>query len=401
MEYFITFIAGVLLTLFLINLFKKDSTTVVKQIAAEVEAQKQSELKIIVSTIEKSFGDMSTKALSSNSTEFIKLANETLSKQSELGEKDLENKKKLIEKTLEGMNKELEKVEKLMTDLEKDRIHKFGEISKQLETTAKSTAELQKTTEELRGALKSSQERGRWGQRIAEDILRTIGFIEGINYLKEKTLDTSSTRPDFTFLLPQNIKLNMDAKFPYDNYLKYFESQSLQEKDVYKKEFFKDVKKRIKEVTTRDYINPEERTLDYVLVFIPIEHIYSFIHENENSMLDEAMKSKVILCSPFTLYAILSVIRQAVDSFNLERTTDEILSLLGTFNKNWDSYTKSFKSIGDKIEQLRKEYENITTTRTRQLDKPLKQIEALKEQKGIQDTTFAKSDEDDSINSQT
>lgn len=387
---------GVLLTLLALRFFRKDIT---KQLVQEAQAQKQEDIKRIIQDVEKSFGDLSGKALSNNSTEFLKLANQVLSKQTELGGKELENKKQLIDQTLEMIKQEMEKVEKLMSDLEKDRIQKFGEVSKHLETTAKATQELQRTTEELRNALKSPQERGLWGQKIAEDILRSVGFIEGIHYLKEKTQDTNSKRPDFTFLLPQNIKLNMDAKFPYNNYLKYFESQNILEKENYKKDFFKDVKKRIREVTTRDYINPEEKTLDYVLVFIPIEHIYSFIHENDNSILDEAMNNKVILCSPFTLYAILSVIRQAIDCFNLERTADNILSLLGEFNKNWQLYTKSFKSIGEKIEQLRKEYENFTTTRTRQLDKPLKQIEELRRQKGIEPASLIETEEEDLVSS--
>ncbi len=394
MEYITGAVIGILLTILAFWFFKKNIKNIAKELIEETQTKKEEDLNKIIKDMGKSFGDLSGKALSNNSTEFLKLANQALSKQTELGEKDLEGKKQLIDQTLEAMKKEMVNIEKLMSDLEKDRIQKFGEVSKQLESTAKSTQDLQRTTEELRNALKSSQERGLWGQKIAEDILRLVGFIEDIHYKKETVLDTVSTRPDFTFLLPQNLKLNMDAKFPYTNYLKYFESQNVSEKESYKKDFFKDVKKRIKEVTTRDYINPEERTLDYVLVFIPIEHIYAFIHENDSSILDEAMNNKVILCSPFTLYAILSVIRQAIDSFNLERTTDEILSLLGTFNKNWTLYIKSFKSIGDKIDQLKKEYESITTTRTRQLDKPLKQIEELRQQKGIE---LIESEEEDLV----
>ena len=125
-------------------------------------------------------------------------------------------------------------------------------------------------------------------------------------------METSQSRPDYTFLLPQNLKLNMDVKFPLDNYLHYLETDAESDRVKFKSQFLKDVRNRIKEVTTRDYINPEENTVDYMIVFIPNEQVYAFINENDATLLDDDLKTKVILCSPITLYAILAVIRQGV-----------------------------------------------------------------------------------------
>jgi len=218
---------------------------------------------------------------------------------------------------------------------------------------------------------------------MAEDVLRLAGFVEGINYYKQKALETVGTRPDYTFLLPQDLKVNMDVKFPLDNYLRYLEVEGEADKEVYKRQFLKDVRGRIKEVTTRDYINPAENTVDYVIVFIPNEQVYAFINENDSSLLDEALKSKVILCSPITLYAILAVIRQAVDNFNLEKTAAQILSLLGAFNKQWAVFLKSLEKMGKKIEEAQKEFNTLNSTRRTQLERPLRQIEDLRRQKGI------------------
>ncbi len=90
-------------------------------------------------------------------------------------------------------------------------------------------------------------------------------------------------------------------------------------RETHKTQFLRDVRTRIKEVTTRDYINPEDNTLDYVLVFIPNEQVYAFINQNDPEIMDEALKSKVILCSPFTLFAILAVIRQSIDNFSMDK----------------------------------------------------------------------------------
>jgi DNA recombination protein RmuC len=139
----------------------------------------------------------------------------------------------------------------------------------------------------------------------------------------------------------------------------------------------------IKQVTTRDYINPSENTIDYVIIFIPNEQVYSFINESDTTIMDEALKQKVILCSPFTLYAVLAVVRQAVENFNLEKTASEILKLLGEFSKQWNAYKEKFRLMGERLDAAKKEYDNLITTRANMLERPLKKIEDLRGQKAI------------------
>jgi DNA recombination protein RmuC len=239
------------------------------------------------------------------------------------------------------------------------------------------------STNLLREALASSKVRGQWGERMAEDVLRLAGFIERVNYLKQESMEGSGSRPDFTFLLPGQFKLNMDVKFPLDNYLRFLEAKSEVERSRFRSDFLRDVKARIKEVATREYINPEQRTLDYVLLFIPNEQIYAFIHEQDHSVLDEGIKSKVVICSPITLFAVLAVIRQAVDNFALEETSNEVLSLLGTFKKQWTEFLKRLEVLGKRIREAQEEYENLTNTRRRQLERPLNRIEDLRLRRGI------------------
>jgi DNA recombination protein RmuC len=123
--------------------------------------------------------------------------------------------------------------------------------------------------------------------------------------------------------------------------------------------------------------------LDYVLLFIPNEQIYNFIHEQDFSILDEGLKQHVVFCSPITLYAVLAVIRQAVENFNLEETSREILSLLGAFNKQWSEFVARMEMMGKRIEDAQKEFNTLVTTRKNQLERPLRKIEDLRIQKGI------------------
>lgn len=376
----INFAAGVIFGAILVLVINWLRGNQVKKIVKELDTQKVQDLEIIINRIKDSFGALSLEALSKSSDEFLKLATQTLSKQTQTGEKDLTEKKLLIDQSLQAMKEDLQKVQELMTTLEKDRQQKFGELTNQLKSTAEQTGKLAETTGQLHQALANVRVRGQWGERMAEDVLRLTGFIEGTNYLKQKTI--GSFRPDFTFLLPQGLKVNMDVKFPLENYILYLEANET-EKPKIKSQFLRDVKDRVKEVTTKDYINPEDNTLDYVLVFIPNEQVYGFIQENDRSILDDSMKNKVVLCSPITLYAILGVIRQAVDSFSLERSTAKILSLFGTFYKNYAAFSASLNRIGKKIDEAQDEFSSLASERRKKLEAPLQKIEDLRMERGI------------------
>jgi DNA recombination protein RmuC len=333
--------------------------------------------------MEKTFSTLSTDVLRQNSNDFIQLAGETLNRQTKTGEMELDNKKKLIDQTLDMMKGDLQKVENLMREIEQTRTAKFAAISTQLEETAKQTARLQDTTGKLQTALASARVRGQWGERMAEDVLRLAGFIEGVNYLKQQTLAESSTRPDYTFLLPQDLKLNMDVKFPLDNYMKYTEEESEELRRNYKEQFLKDTRDRIREISKRDYINPSENTVDYAMVFIPNEQVYCFINENDHSIIDEALNNKVILCSPFTLYAVLAVIRKASENFAIKKTAGEILNYMESFYKQWSLFRDSMDKMGKKLEEASAEYHSLLTTRSNKLENVLIKIDNLKQQNEI------------------
>jgi DNA recombination protein RmuC len=325
---------------------------------------------------EKSFSALSKTALQSNSTTFLELANQTLATQTRTGAMELEGRKKLIDQSLDGIKGELQRVEVMVQNYEKDRALKFGDITGQI-------AALQQSTSKLQIVLSGTKTRGQWGERMTDDILRLAGFVEGINYKKQQVIETAGSRPDYTFFLPRDLKLNMDVKFPFNNYMNYLNEESPAAKENYRLLFLKDVRQRVKEATSRDYINPEEHTVDYVLVFIPNEQVYNFINENDPAIIDDSIKSKVILASPFTLYAVLSLIRQSVENFNIERTADEILALLGSFYKQWGEFKKCMDSMGKKIQAAGEEFQSLSNTRSNQLEKPLKKIEELRTQRNI------------------
>jgi DNA recombination protein RmuC len=361
----------------------KTGKELAEELYAESEGARRENLNAVIENIKASFGSLSLDALSKSTEEFLKLAKATLEPERETTVKELDAKKGLIDQQLQRMSKELENVSTLMKDLERDRVEKFGELASQLKTASEQTSSLMKVTSTIREALASSKARGQWGERMAEDVLNLAGFIENVNYLKQKSIEGGGSRPDFTFLLPRDLRLNMDVKFPLDNYVKYLEAVTEPEKIKFRSDFLRDVKARIKEVTTREYIDPEQNTVDCVILFIPNEQIYAFIHEQDSAIFDNALKDKVVLCSPINFITVLAVIRQAIDNFALERTSAELLSLFGRFKKQWDQFLYRLEMLGKRIGDALKEYENLMTTRRRQLESPLDKIENARIKQGL------------------
>ena len=381
---FITgFVVGLGVAYLLRIMHARSLKDITQEIFNRSEMQRKEQIDLVLSHLKESFGNLSLEALSRSTEEFLKLAQSKLESEREVGVKELDSKKGLIDQQLRHMGTELKNITNVIREFEDDRRQKFGELSARLKTASEQTQSLMQTTNMLRETLASTKARGQWGERMAEDVLRLAGFIEHINYEKQQTIEHAGSRPDFTFFLPRDLKVNMDVKFPYEKYVRYIEADSSREKDALCSEFLKDVKLRIKEVTSREYINPEQNTVDYVLLFIPNEQIYSFIHEKDRSILDDGIKNKVILCSPVTLFAILAVIRQAVENFALEQTSNEILSLLSSFKKQWDMFINKFDLLGKRIGDVQKEYDALTTTRKRKLEKPLYKIDDVRAQRGL------------------
>ncbi len=154
-------------------------------------------------------------------------------------------------------------------------------------------------------------------------------YKDGIHYETQKIMK-SGTKPDFTFYLPDNKTINMDSKFPLTNYMEIaklnrdLDDETLDQisrkeiNDLIKnknKEFLdKAIKTKIDETSSREgYISSEEGTVDFVLMYIPLENLYHFlltsvIGSNKTPVIQYAFSKKVILVSPQTLMAYLETI---------------------------------------------------------------------------------------------
>lgn len=285
---------------------------------------------------------------------------------------DLTNKKQAIEELVNRALIEITKNNAKMEEVEKNRVGSFSTLTEKLEEQKVLTHQLKTTTEGLKNVLSNNQMRGAFGEQVAEDLLKMSGFVSGVSYDKQVSGDTS--RPDFTVYMPDGMKINIDSKFPYQNLVKMSEAEGREEKEKFKKLFEQDIKTKVKEVTSREYINPEANTVDFVILFIPNEMIFSFIYDRFPEIWQDAMSKKVILAGPFSFTAILRMVHQAYDNFRYQKNVATIIGHIKKFAEEFDNYNKSFKDIGTSIESLQKKYTTVDTTRTNQLVKIVNKI---------------------------
>jgi DNA recombination protein RmuC len=310
-----------------------------------------------------------------------RMAGEKLGDSMHSGTRQLDLRSTAFEKRVEGLAGHLERLGDVVAQLQQDSARQHGQLVTGIQQVTSSTRLLSETTGHLREALASPKARGQWGERMADDVLRTAGMVEGITYRKQTGI-AGGAIPDVTFFMPGGRELHMDVKFPVDNYLRHLEATADHEREAAAKAFLRDVKARIKEVSGRSYIQADD-TLDEVLLFIPNESVWAFIHEQDPQLIDVALAQKVVLCSPVSLFAVLAVIRQAVDQTRLARTSDEILQCLSAFKQQWTKYAEAVDQVEKRFSSVQKSFDDLTGTRRRQLERQLDRIDDLRTQRGL------------------
>ncbi len=316
-----------------------------------------------------SFDDLSRKSLSDLMPSLLDIAKRELGTVREEIGKDVEREKGHIKETLE-------KLEENIRHLEGERNRQFGNVAESIKLHGEIAERLREETGNLTKILSDNKLRGKWGERIAEDILRVAGFIEGVHYLKQ-TSGEAGTIPDFTILLPNNRLLHIDAKFPFANLQAYQTTNSAPEKKRYIQQFASDVRAKIKEVTSRAYINPDEGTLDFTVMFVPSEAVFSFMNQELVDVIDDGLGKGVIVSSPSSLYATARIIMESHRHFAYEKNVRDVMAIIHGFIENFHRFQDEFSEFDDYLKKMRQKYDTITETRYKKMGVQIRKIEQI------------------------
>ena len=356
---------------------KRTAEAIGERIREQSERAQQEHIQTLLQHMADQFSSLSLQALNQSTSQLVEIAKSQLGAQQNQNSQEFDSKKRLIDQQLNQMGATLDQVRALMTDVQAQSGERLSALTTEIRNTADQTKRLSETTNTLRETLANSRARGAWGERMAEDVLQAAGLLPNIHYTKQTTTATG-TRPDFTFRLPKDQFLNMDVKFPLDNYLRALETDSDTERDRLEQQFFRDVRSHVKAVTSRDYIDPAANTIDCVLLFIPLEQVYGFILQHDRTLLENSLESRVVLCSPYSLFGVLSVIREAAEVFSLQQTAGEMLTLWSALSKEWSRYAEALDKLESDFQRVANDFDSLTGTRRRALERQLLKLETLR-----------------------
>ncbi len=305
--------------------------------------------------------------------EILAAAKERFGAEKEVIKTDLEGKKDAIKTLVDEIRLQLKETDRNLRKSDEDRISSFSALKKELETHKQLADDLRGSTDELKNVLSNNQTRGQFGERIAEDLLKMAGFVINQDYFAQR--QAGEGRPDFTIVLPDQTKINIDVKFPYQNLQKSAEAKDPEEKKRHFAQFQRDVRKKIGDIANRNYINPDDNTVDFAVAFIPNEMIFSYIYERSNDIWEEAMTKKVILAGPYSFVALLRLIKQAHSNFKMQSNIHGIIGLVQKFRQEYDKFSGELDALGNRLDSASKQFQVVSSTRSRQLGRVIDQID--------------------------
>lgn len=326
-----------------------------KQIAAEKLLVEQKSLQDkALADLREAFRALSADALKQNAPEFLRLAEQTFGKFQETAKGDLAQRQEAIKGLVEPLRQKLDDYQKRLQQAETSQAATLGEVKKQLETLAQSSQSLAAETQQFRMVLKSNQARGRWG----EDTLRRVVEAAGMSAHCDFTEQTQAgeNRPDLIVRLPGDRVIIVDAKVPDFDFLSALESADTTKRAEALTAHAAKLKATIKALADRDYPSEFPNALDYVVLFVPAESLFSAALEGDHDLIVWAAGKRILLATPASLIALLRSVsvswQQHAQTENARAIADaaqELYSRVATF-------TDHFAKIGAGLEAVNKAF---------------------------------------------
>ncbi len=247
---------------------------------------------------------------------------------------------------------------------------KLVEETKGIQSVGKDIAELQRI-------LKAPKLRGLLGELSLENLLSQIYPKDGF-FLQYSF--RNGVIADAVLKLKDERLLAIDSKFAHSKFTEIIKCEDEEKRKKLRREFAGDVKKHILSISEK-YIIPDEKTLDFALMYIPAENVYYEIiikdQPDEKSILEYAYQHKVFPVSPNTLYAYLTTIAMGLRGLEVNKKAHKILDYLGVLSKEYSKFKKDFEVLGGHINKTHSKYEDSSRRLTR-LGSKMEQVQSLK-----------------------
>ncbi len=291
--------------------------------------------------------------------EFKNLSNEILEEKSK---KFTATNKENIDGILTPLKDEFEKfknkVDEVYINDTKDRTALKTQIDGLRELNEKLGKEALSLTNALKG---DSQKQGAWGEVILERVLEESGLTKGLEYDTQLSFNDDEgkrKRPDAIVHLPNNKDVIIDSKVSIVAYQNYHQTDDDKEKEQFLKEHLQSIKNHIKGLSLKNYDDIEEiKSLDYVLMFIPIESAFMLAMENNRELFSEAFSKNIVIVTPSTLLVTLKTIQNIWRYEKQNKNAQEIAKRAGDLHDKFVNFTNSLLDIGASLDKAKSQYE--------------------------------------------
>ena len=235
-------------------------------------------------------------------------------------------------------------------------------------------------TDALKGQVKTQ---GNWGEMILERVLESSGLTRGREYETQVTLkDDSGQRrlPDAIVHLPENKDVVIDAKVSLVAYERLSSASTSEEREQALRDHLMSLRSHIKGLDIKDYSGLEGiRSLDFVLLFIPIEGAFMVAMEQDSSLYTDAFARNIVLVSPTTLLVTLRTIQNIWRYEYQNRNALDIADRAGKICDQVSLVTESLDDVGDKLAKATSSWEQTRKRLTTGNGNLLRQAHQLKD----------------------
>jgi DNA recombination protein RmuC len=316
------------------------------------------------SAMKASFGSLAAEALQSNNQLFVTLAESKLSEKVTEAKGLFDGKEKQIDNIVTPLKESLTKMDEKINALETKREGAYEKINGLLDTMKQTTIDLGKGTQNLVNALKISSTRGKYGEIGLRRVVEFAGMTEHCDFLEQPTANTEQglLKPDMIIHLPENKTIVVDAKTPLDAYMKVFETDSEEEKQVLLVQHAKAVKDHLKQLSAKQYWSQFTDSPDYVILYMQIESSFGAALQTDPTLIEEGIRNNIILATPTTLITLLRTVgfvwQQRSVAENIEEIRDTGIEL---YNRA-SVLLKHFNNIGGGLKSAVTHFNNAVAS---------------------------------------
>lgn len=256
----------------------------------------------------------------------------------------LDNSSNTMIKTLQENSKQLN-----------ERLDKAASVIGEVNKEVGQMSEIGRNMKELQEFLRSPKLRGNIGEQVLKDLISQMFPKNSFNLQYEFK---SGERVDAAIKTDAGI-LPIDSKFPMENFQKMTKAEAKSEKELYQKEFARDVKKHISAISKK-YILPNEGTMDFALMYIPSESVYYEL-VNLTDIMDYARTERVYPVSPSTLYAHLQTILLSYEGRKIESRSKEIITMLRGLQIDYGKVNENLGILGKHLNNASLQFSNVNS----------------------------------------